>query len=136
MTGIYPYCFVMVVFAASSSLFSQTQISAALPEQSCGYAKRVLDPLVEEADRGQFNTRRVEIAGSTYTRDRKFRKRMAPGMNEGDIFTQGSLQKTVRSIARMKVIYPITMDNIEVRLNRPERIIDVVICVTQKPRLL
>jgi outer membrane protein assembly factor BamA len=91
---------------------------------------------VDEAERKQFNVRRVEIAGSTYTRDRAFRKRMVVGMTEGDIFTRAALERSVRNIGKMKEVYPITLQDVEVRLNREDKVIDVVICVIQKPRLL
>lgn len=98
----------------------------------CGMAMDVLDPLVSEAERLAFNVRYIEIAGNTYTRYREFAKRML--QNEGDIFRRELLEKTVLRISRMKTIYPVLMENVEVRLNREQRVIDIVFCVRQKPK--
>ena len=76
----------------------------------------------------------VEISGNTYTRGREFWKRMSAGLNEGDIFTRRALEETVRRISKMKSIYPISMENVLVRLNRTTEQIDVLFCVTQKPK--
>lgn len=114
---------------------SQTSSERRMKSDGCGQDPPALNALVDEADREEFNTRRVEIAGSTYTRDRDFRRRMVPGLTEGDIFTRSSLEQSIRRISRMKAIYPISMENVEVRLDRRHKVIDIVFCVTQKPRI-
>ena len=117
--------------------FAQGQ-ETVLPEGNgqykCGQSIKVSGPMIDEAEREQFNTRRVEIVGNTYTRYREFRKRMVNGMSEGDIFTRVALEKSVRQVSRIRSIYDITMENIEIRLNREDRSIDIVFCVKQKPR--
>jgi len=133
MSKTSPLLLVLVLFSTASSFHAQT---GAGEPYKCGFTKEVLDPLVDEAERKQFNVRRVEIAGSAYTRDRAFRKRMVVGMTEGDIFTRAALERSVRNIGKMKEVYPITLQDVEVRLNREDKVIDVVICVIQKPRLL
>lgn len=90
------------------------------------------DALIDEAMRHELITRRVEIAGSTYTRHREFVKRMVPGLNEGEIFTRAALEASVRRISRMKVIYPITIDDVEIKLDRAADSVDIIICVRQK----
>ncbi len=54
---------------------------------TCGQAKSVQDPLIDEAERKQINIRRVEIRGNTSIRHREFVKRLRQ-LNEGDIFTR------------------------------------------------
>lgn len=112
----------------------ETVLSEGNGQYKCGQPVEVSGPLIDEAEREQFNTRRVEISGSTYTRDREFRKRMVNGMSEGDIFTRAALEKSVRQVSRIRSIYDITMENIEIRLDREDRSIDIVFCVKQKPR--
>lgn len=116
----------------TASTFSQE--STEVGSTACGHSKDVRDPLIHEAILKSFTVRRVEIAGSTYTRHRDFVKRMAPGLREGEIFTRAALEESIRKMSRMKVIYPITLDNVEVHLDRPGEEIDVVICVVQKPK--
>jgi PAS domain-containing protein len=103
-------------------------------EYRCHQEKVERDQLIDEADRKEFNTRYVEIVGSTYARDREFRKRMAPGLNEGDIFTRRALEESVKGIAKMRAIYRITMDNVEIRLDRKNRRLNILFCVKQKPK--
>src|SRR5687768_17963578 len=103
---------VVVMFILVQSSSSQT---ADEKSEECGQDIKTRDSLIDEANRDQFNTRRVEIAGSTYTRHREFSRRMAPGLNEGDIFTRGALEKSIRQVSKMKAIYPISIENVEVR---------------------
>lgn len=122
-----------VSFASVDSIRSQSQPERDTEDiESCGQAEDVRDPLINEAHNGQFNVRRVWIVGSTYTRYREFGKRMY--QSEGDIFTREKLEKTVKRISKMRSIYPINMDNIEVRLDRNNGYIDIVFCVKQKPK--
>ncbi len=120
-------------------LFNQASYSQTEPEKTkedeevCKQGKKVRDPLIEEAERDQFNVRRVEIVGSTYNRDREFRRRMFM-TNEGDIFTRRNLEKAVKRISKMNTIFPIMMENVEVRLDRTYMEIDIVFCVKQKPK--
>lgn len=100
----------------------------------CGQPLEISGPLIDEAERKEFNTKWVEIAGNTYTRWREFGRRMAPGMNEGDIFTRAGLEASIKKISKMKTIYPISKENIEIRLDRADGTIDIVFCVKQKPK--
>lgn len=68
--------------------------------------------MIEEAERSEFNVRHVYIVGNTYTRYREFGKRMY--QSEGDIFSREKLDKTVKRISKMRSIYPINMDNVEI----------------------
>ena len=54
--------------------------------------------------------------------------------NEGDIFTSENLLKTIDGFNRLEVIEPITIDNVEIRLDRQNRDIDFVFCVIQKEK--
>jgi hypothetical protein len=99
----------------------------------CGFSSSVRDPLIDEAEREQFNVRRVEFVGSTYTRGRDLFKR-ARSVNEGDIFTRHNLGIALKQLSKMKQLHPVSMDDVEVRLDRPHRSIDILFCVKQKPR--
>jgi outer membrane protein assembly factor BamA len=116
------------LFVAAAAVRAQTEATS----PKCGYDSNVLDPLVNEAEQKGFAVRRIEISGSTYTGHRTFVKRMV--MDEGDLFTRANLERTVRGISRMKEIYPIKVENVEVRLDRDDTSIDILICVIQKPR--
>lgn len=85
------------------------------------------------ADREQYEVGRIYIFGSTYTRFREFRKRMAPSFNEGYVFSRRSLKESIRRISKMKTIYPISMDDVQVMLDEKNRVVHFGINVNQKP---
>jgi len=134
----------MVLVLVSASLLLAIVDSVGKAQQSnqplaednpkCGQPLEMSGPLIDEAERKEFNTKRVEIAGITYTRGREFWRRMAPGMNEGDIFTRAGLEASIKKISKMKTIYPISKENIEIRLDRADETIDIVFCVIQKTK--
>ncbi len=132
--GTISWAFVLaiMVFFASWTAFGQVENDTA-DTKPCGQATEIRDSLIDEATAKQFKTRRVEIVGNTVTRYREFGRRMQAGIHEGDIFTRKALEKTVKRISKMKSIYPITMDNIEIRLDREHKDIDIIFCVKQRP---
>lgn len=135
-TSIRVAAFFLLFFfcvAAMESVSSQSQQEKEAYEfEPCGHSADLRNPMIEVAERSQFNVRYVEIVGNTYTRYREFGKRMY--QTEGDIFSREKLEKSVKRISKMRTIYPINMDNIEIRLDRKNGYIDIVFCVKQKPR--
>jgi len=59
---------------------------------------------------------------------------MLPEFNEGYVFKRSALEESIKRISKMNSIYPITMDNVEVILNKEKKFIDVWINVKQRPR--
>ena len=92
------------------------------------------EALMKDAEQRQFTLRRVEFVGLTYTRDEKMRSRMR-NFNEGEIF---SLANLVESLARMNQlkgeIYPVRITDLMLRLNEPEKVVDITICFRPKRR--
>lgn len=88
--------------------------------------------LIAEAEAAEFRVRRIEIVGNTYTRHRTFSREMA--FNEGDIFTSKNLLKSIEGVNRIDLIEPITIDDVEIRLDRLSMDIDVVFCVVQRKK--
>jgi len=86
------------------------------------------------AEREEYNIHWIYIGGNTYTRFREFRKEMLPEFNEGYVFKRTALEQSIKRISKMNSIYPITMDNVEVILNKEKKFIDVWINVKQRPR--
>ena len=99
----------------------------------CGQVARVQKNVVKEAEKKRFMVRRVEITGNSTIRHHEFVKRLG-GVNEGDVFSRHAFEKAVRRIARMKAIYPITMRNTELRLDRTSGDVDILICVKERDR--
>lgn len=110
------------------AVFAEGQTADPIP---CGQEPAIQEPIIDEAETKQFNVRRVEISGNPSIRHREFVKRLQ-GVNEGDIFSKVLLVKAVERIARMKKIYPITLRDVELRLDRQYRDIDILICVEER----
>lgn len=125
-------CILLLILAASLSTQERDENSAR-NDCKCGMKKEQLGPLIEEAERGRFTIRRIEIACNTYTRYQTFNKKMAKGFHEGDAFNKKSLEESLANLSNLKIIYPIAIENIEVRLDRSAKDIDLVFCVKQKP---
>ena len=85
---------------------------------------------IEEAEANEYNVRRIEIAGNATTRHRVFSEKMA--LHEGDIFTRKLLEKSVANVSRIKQIYPISLDNVEVRLDKSAKAVDLVFVVVER----
>jgi outer membrane protein assembly factor BamA len=124
--------FSLFILILSSALGCMAQTNSSIATQ-CGQEDKVRGPLADEAENGKFHVRRVEISGNSTTRHREFVKRLED-MNEGSAFSTQALEKAVRRIAKMKQIYRITMRDIELRLDRASRDVDILICVKERIR--
>ena len=74
----------------------------------------------------------MEVTGNPHIRHREFTNRFT--LNEGDIFSRGALVKTVKNVSRIRAIYPIGLEHVEIRLDRKHRDIDMIFCVKERPR--
>lgn len=120
----------VLAFGFTAYVHGQSEGEPAIP---CGQEPAVQKPMIETAEANQFNVRRVEISGNPSIRHREFVKRLK-GVNEGDIFSRALLLKAVKRIASMKKIYPITIRNVELRIDRQYRDVDILICVKERER--
>jgi outer membrane protein assembly factor BamA len=133
---IFTLCglFFVAGLGSVSAQIAQTESATVQNLNACEQDKDERNRLIKKAESNQYNIRRIEISGNTSIRHREFVKRMADYFNEGDIFTTKALEKTVKNFAKMKTIYPINMDNVEIRLSEELKDIDFVFCVKQRPK--
>jgi hypothetical protein len=126
--------FILLIVLGSLLSFAQTEISEETKPCSQNSAEKM--QLIKKAEENQYNIRHIYLVGNTYTRHRTFRKYMAEEFNEGYIFSQKNLMKSIVGINKLKTIKPISLDNIEVRLEKDSvrnlNVIDFDICVEQK----
>lgn len=90
--------------------------------------------LITEAEANQYTTRRVEFLGNRYTRDMVLRRRFVMGLQEGDLFTRRNLNKALRNVSKLKMIYPVRWRDVLVQLNRDEKHVDMLVCFREKRR--
>lgn len=103
-------------------------------DMPCSQSAAEQTNLMDEAQRNQFTVRRVEFLGLTHTPDSLVRGRMTPLMNEGDLFTRARLLRSLRQMSTLKPIYPVRLKDVEFRLARSDRLVDMAICFTERPR--
>ncbi len=85
-----------------------------------------------EEDR-QFRLRRLEFTGNTFTRDRVLRREFL--INEGDIYNQINLERSVIRINQTQYFDPVDKDkDVEIRTNENEGDVDVIVNVRERGR--
>ena len=122
-------CILVFGFVADS-VYAQSEIKNSAKVILCSQAEKEKLQFIKEAEEKPFRVRRIEFLGNTYTRDRIFRERMS--LTEGDIFSRKHLLKSIKGINKTKTIYPILLEDLEIRLSREHREINLVFCVKQK----
>lgn len=125
-------CLVSLIICIASASANAQSRSESKQTEACGQEELVQRPLIEEAEEKQFNVRRVEIVGNETIRHHEFVKRLR--LNEGDIFTRPALENSIKRISKMDLIYPITLRNVEIRIDRDHRDVDIVFCVKQRSK--
>ena len=88
------------------------------------------DPLLREAIENRYTVRSVEFVGNEHTRDYRLRRRIF--LQEGDVFNRENLTKSIRSVSKLKNIYPVRLSDVIVRLERPDKLIDFAFCFRER----
>lgn len=88
--------------------------------------------LVREAERNEYTLRRVEFSGNEQIRDDVLRKQLAQG--EGDVLSLKLLDQGLKNFNNLGSLYPVTLNNVEARLDREEKIIDLTIYLRERRR--
>lgn len=101
--------------------------SSVRPDEAAYYSR-----LMDEAEKTEYTVRRVEFNGNTYTRDNILRRRLV--QQEGDVFSRKALEQSLQNFSRLGIIYPVTLKDVEVRLDRVEKLMDVTIYFRERPR--
>jgi len=86
--------------------------------------------LLNEAESAGYTARRVEFYGNQHIRDNVLRKQFVQG--EGDIFSRKLLEQGLKNFNSMGTLYPVTINDIEARLDREEKLIDLTIYERRK----
>jgi hypothetical protein len=88
--------------------------------------------LMDEAQRNEYTMRRVEFVGNEHIRDYVLRKHFVQG--EGDLFSRQLLDQSLRNLGSLRLVYPVTLDDVEPRLDREEKLIDLTIYFRERRR--
>lgn len=130
LTSLLNYISVPEVKSTRSTPAPVTQ-GAGRTSFKCSQRAPEQDPLIREAMENQYWVRRVEFVGNERTRDNVLRRRIT--LQEGDVFTRENLLRSLESVSRLKeVIYPVKLGDVILRLDRPEKIVDLTICFRER----
>jgi len=97
---------------------------------TCSQPTPERNPLLREAIANRYTVRRVEFVGNETTRDYVVRRRVA--LREGDIFTRRNLNRSLVGLNRIKIMYPVTLNDVIVRLDKTYNHIDVTFCLRER----
>ena len=98
--------------------------------EPCGQTTAEQTPSLREAIDRRYTLRRVEFIGNETIRDHDLRHKVL--LREGDLFSQRNLAKTLVSLNKLKTLYPVTMRNVIVRLDRAEKLVDMTFCIRER----
>jgi len=119
--------------ASAQQSFTQAQESEE-GQFKCSQRGFEQNTLIREAERDRYTTRRVEFIGNNYTRDEILRRRIIIGLQEGDLFTRQNLIRSLRNVSKLKVIYPARLRDVVIQLDRPGKMVNMIICFREKRR--
>lgn len=88
--------------------------------------------LMNDAEAAQYTARRVEFSGNQHVRDGVLRKQLV--QQEGDVFSRRLLDQSLKNFNSLGLFYPVTLQNIEARLDRENRLIDLTISFRERQR--
>jgi outer membrane protein assembly factor BamA len=83
------------------------------------------------AETNHFTIRRIEFVGNAHTSDGVLQKRMS-ALQEGEKFSKRNLNRSLTDVSRLNVIYPVQLRDVVLRLERFERLVDVVVCFKER----
>lgn len=88
--------------------------------------------LIQKAEANGYTMRRVEFSGNEHIRDNVLRKQFVQG--EGDVLSLKLLDQGLKNFNSLGSLYPVTLNDVEARLNREEKLIDLTIYFRERRR--
>jgi outer membrane protein assembly factor BamA len=117
------------------SLFVVTCISASAQTKAknkpCDQKSVEKAQLIKETEKKyQYRVKRIEFVGNEFIRDRVLREKLA--FEEGDIFTKELLEKSIKNLSKSKELYPISLKDVRIYLDKSSKDIGLVFCVKER----
>jgi outer membrane protein insertion porin family len=96
-------------------------------------AEGIVDVTITIEEDRQFRLRRLEFTGNTFTRDKVLRREFL--INEGDIYNQIALERSVIRINQSQYFDPVDKDkDVEIRTNEDRGDVDLIVSVRERGR--
>jgi hypothetical protein len=96
----------------------------------CSQSESERTATVEEAEKNGYVISWVGFLGNHNTRDVVLRRRIL--LEEGDPLTRAKIEESLNRLGKLKMIHPPRSDSFGIRLDRANKIANLVICVTEK----
>jgi Surface antigen variable number repeat len=123
-----------VIVVALLLLVTLNVQSSAAPQNEaqgrCGQTVAEQTPLLREAIDNHYTLRRIEFTGNETIRDYVLRRRVV--LREGDFFSQQNLVKSLSSLNKLKQLYALTMKDVIIQLDKPDKLVDVTLCFRER----
>jgi hypothetical protein len=88
--------------------------------------------VLREAETNGYTMRRVEFSGNEHIRDNVLRKQFVQG--EGDLLSLKLLDQGLKNFNSLGSLYPVTLNDVEARLDRDEKLIDLTVYFRERRR--
>lgn len=88
---------------------------------------------IREAEANDYTIRRLEFLGNERISDWVLRKRMR-ALQEGEKFKRSNIVKSLANVSRLKTIHPVRFRDVVLRLEEPDKLVDMVICFREKSK--
>lgn len=90
--------------------------------------------LIEKAEQNQYNVKYVELCCPEKVRGRVLFGKINRFINEGDIFTRQNLYQSLTALSKLKAIYPVSIENVDVKLDEEQRIINITYNIRERKK--
>jgi outer membrane protein assembly factor BamA len=123
------------VLACASTTAETPAVQADAPPArfGCTQSAREQAAIIREAEANHYSIRRLEFLGNESISDWMLRKRMV-ALQEGEKFRRSNLVKSLKNVSRLKTLHPVHFNDVMLRLEESEKLVDMVICFKEKKR--
>ena len=87
--------------------------------------------IIREAEPNGYAIRRLEFIGNVSIRDGVLRKKVRP-LQEGEKFRRSNLVTGLANVSRLKIIHPVRLSDVVLRLDASEKQVDIAICFKER----
>jgi outer membrane protein assembly factor BamA len=97
---------------------------------ACSQSESERTANLEEAEKGGYAIGQVGFLGNHATRDSVLRRRIL--LEEAEPLTRAKIEESLKRLSKLKMVYPLRFANVEIQLDRANKIAQLTICVTEK----
>ena len=87
--------------------------------------------LIRAAESHGYAIRRLEFVGNERISDGILRKKVR-SLQEGEKFKRSNLVRSLANVSQLKIIHPVRLSDVVLRLEASDKLVDVVICFKEK----